>query len=71
MFRKYAIYHNIIGFTLNSYLRPYDDRKLSISFTENVNRKLRTYLSISRGISNFSALERESSIPFREMFNMH
>ena len=38
---------------LNSYLRPYDDRKLSNSFTENVNGKLRTYLAVSRGISNF------------------
>ena len=32
----------------NSYLRPYDDRKLSDSFTENVNGKLRTYLVVSR-----------------------
>lgn len=39
---------------LNSYLRPYDDRKLSNSFTENINGKLRTYLSVSRGINNFS-----------------
>ena len=39
---------------LNSYLRPYDDRKLSNAFTENVNGKLCTYLSVSRGISNFS-----------------
>ena len=51
---------------LNSYLRPYDDRKLSNSFTENVNGKLsnsftenvngklRTYLAVSRGISNFT-----------------
>ena len=38
---------------LNSYLRPYDYRKLSNSFTENVNVKLRTYLAVSRGISNF------------------
>lgn len=38
---------------LNSFLRPYDDRKLSNSFTENINGKLRTYLSVSRGISNF------------------
>ena len=38
---------------LNTYLRPYDDRKLSNSFTENVNGKLRTYLAVSRGISNF------------------
>ncbi len=39
---------------LNSYLRPYDDRKLSNSFTENDNGKLRTYLALSRGISNFN-----------------
>ena len=39
---------------LNSYLRPYDDMKLSNSFTENVNGKLRTYLAVSRGISNFN-----------------
>ena len=39
---------------LNSYLRPYDDRKLSNSFTENVNGNLRTYLAVSRGISNFN-----------------
>lgn len=39
---------------LNSYLRPYDERKLTNSFTENINGKLRTYLSVSRGISNFS-----------------
>ena len=39
---------------LNSYLRPYDDRKLSNSFTENVNGKLRTYLAVSRGISKFT-----------------
>ena len=38
---------------LNSYLRPYDDRKLSNSFTENVNGKRRIYLALSRGISNF------------------
>ena len=38
---------------LNSYLRHYDDRKLSNSFTENVNGKLRTCLAVSRGISNF------------------
>ena len=33
---------------LNSYLRPYGGRKLSNSFTENVNGKLRTYLAVSR-----------------------
>ena len=38
---------------LNSFLRPYDERKLSNSFTENINGKIRTYLAVSRGINNF------------------
>lgn len=38
---------------LNSFLRPYDDRKLSNSLVENFNGKIRTYLSVSKGISNF------------------
>ena len=38
---------------MNKYC-SYDDRKLSNSFTENVNGKLRTYLAVSRGISNFT-----------------
>lgn len=38
---------------LNSFYRPFHDRKLSNAFTENVNGKLRTYLSVSKGISNF------------------
>ena len=33
---------------LNSYIRSFGDRKLSNSFTENVNGKLRTYLVVSR-----------------------
>ena len=39
---------------LNSFLRPYNDRKLSNAYTENINSQLRTYHSVSRGISNFS-----------------
>lgn len=38
---------------LNSFKRPYDDRKLSNAFTENINSRLRKYLAISNGISNF------------------
>ncbi len=38
---------------LNSFRRPFHDRKLSNAYTENINGKLRTYLSVSRGISNF------------------
>ena len=39
---------------LNSFRRPYDDHKLSNAFCENINGKIRDYLSISRGISNFT-----------------
>ena len=51
--RQFNEFTEILDEILNSYLRPYDDRKLSNSFTENVNGKLRTYLAVSRGISNF------------------
>lgn len=39
---------------LNSFLRPYNDKKLSNAYTEKINSQLRTYLSVSKGISNFS-----------------
>ena len=54
IFRLFLNYLKHRDEILNSYLRPYDDRKLSNSFTENVNGKLRTYLAVSRGISNFN-----------------
>ena len=38
---------------LNSFKRPYGDRKLSNSFTENINGRVRTYLTVSNGVSNF------------------
>lgn len=38
---------------LNSFRRPYGDRKLSNSFTENINGRIRTYLSVSNGVNNF------------------
>lgn len=38
---------------LNSFKRPYGDGRLSNAFTENINRKIRTYLTLSNGISNF------------------
>jgi transposase len=38
---------------LNSFLRPYENRRLSNAFCENVNGKIRTYLTLSRGVSNF------------------
>ena len=39
---------------LNSFKRPTDNRKLSNSLTENINGKLRSYITVSRGISNFT-----------------
>ena len=38
---------------LNSFKRPYGDRKLSNSFTENINGRIGTYLTVSNGVSNF------------------
>lgn len=43
---------------LNSFQRPYEDRKLSNAFTENINGKLRTYLDVSRGINNFQRFKK-------------
>lgn len=39
---------------LNSFLRPYDDRKLSNAFSENINGRIRTYLTVSNGVGNFT-----------------
>lgn len=39
---------------LNSFQRPYDSRRLSNAYTENMNGKIRTYLDVSRGITNFT-----------------
>ena len=39
---------------INSFMRPYDDRKLSNAYTENINGKLRTYIDISKGVANFT-----------------
>jgi Transposase and inactivated derivatives len=38
---------------INSFLRPYDDRKLSNAISENINSKIRAYLGLVRGTSNF------------------
>lgn len=38
---------------LNSFKRPYGDRKQSNALSENINGQLRTLISISNGISNF------------------
>lgn len=45
---------------LNSFQRPYDDRKLSNALSENINGQLRTYLAISKGISNFTRFRKRA-----------
>lgn len=44
----------------NSFLRPYDDRKLSNALAENINGKLRTYISITHGFQNFTRFRKRS-----------
>ena len=39
---------------LNSFKRPFDDRKLSNALSENINGQIRTYIDISNGVSNFT-----------------
>lgn len=38
---------------LNSFDRPYENRKQSNAFTENINGQIRTYLDVSNGVINF------------------
>lgn len=38
---------------LNSFRRPYENRKLSNAYSENINGKLRIYITVSRGLDNF------------------
>ena len=38
---------------VTSFLRPYGDHKLSNALTEHINGTIDTYLSVSRGITNF------------------
>ena len=45
---------------LNSFRRPYNNRKLSNSASENINGKIRSYLSVSRGVSNFSRFRKRA-----------
>lgn len=45
---------------INSFRRPYNDRKLSNAYTENINGKLRNYFSIARGIKNFDRFRKRA-----------
>lgn len=39
---------------LNSFIRPYNDHKLSNALTENINGRIKSHLFLSHGISNFT-----------------
>ena len=45
---------------LNSFQRPYDDRKLSNALSENINGQFQTYITISKGISNFTRFRKRA-----------
>ena len=38
---------------INSFQRPYEDKKLSNAFTENINGRIKVYFSVSKGVANF------------------
>ena len=45
---------------LNSFQRPYDDRKESNALAENINGSLREAITVSRGLSNFDRFRARS-----------
>ncbi|MEF9968556.1 MAG: transposase, partial [Longicatena sp.] len=44
---------------INSFKRPYGSHKLSNAYTENVNGKIRSYLAVSNGTSNFDRFRKK------------
>lgn len=54
---EYREFVNLLGNwkeeILNSFKRPYDDRKQSNALAESLNRRIRAYLSVSNGVTNF------------------
>lgn len=44
---------------LNFFRRPYGDRKLSNSFTDNINGRIRTYLAVSDGVNDFQRFRKQ------------
>ncbi|HIV80750.1 MAG TPA: transposase [Candidatus Avanaerovorax faecigallinarum] len=45
---------------LHFFKRPYNNRKLSNSVSENINGKIRSYLPVSRGVSNFQRFRKRA-----------
>ena len=51
---------------LNSFKRPFSERKLSNAFTENTNERLRELLDISNGMANFERFRQRALYCFNE-----
>jgi len=45
---------------LNSFKRPYDDKRLSNAYTEHINGKLKTYFTIARRLKNFDRFRKRA-----------
>ena len=56
-FSCYTEFVNLVKYwkpeILNSFKRPFENRKLSNAFTENTNERLRTLLDVTNGMANF------------------
>lgn len=50
---------------VTSFLRPYGNHKLSNALTEHINGTIGTYLSVSRGFTNFERFRKMSFILFK------
>lgn len=49
---------------VNSFIRTYDAYRLSNAYAENINGKIRAYLAISNGTTNFERLRRKIIFSF-------
>lgn len=70
---KLSCYDEFIGILtnwraeiLNSFKRPFNERKLSNAFTENTNERLRELLDVSNGMANFERFRQRALYCFNE-----
>lgn len=61
-----SMIHNWSDEIINSFNRPYDNRKQSNALAESINSKIRTYLSVSRGNTNFERFRRRMLYCFND-----
>ena len=53
-------------YIINSFKRPFDDRKLSNALSENMNSQIRASLTVARGVANFSRFRRRMLYAFNK-----